>query len=705
LTGSLGKKYNEDAKLFALKMSAVFMKLRRCAFISVYLFCYALFPLAASHDVAHMRPRLAILCFENNTGDENLAYLSCGISEWIIADLNQSKYINVLPTDSKIGYIVNGNYAIENDKFKISVMMRDYNTGEIIKKTKVECTDLAEIPLFVDNLTPIIKAWMGLTEDQINNDFDRKVGQITTHSQEAFRYFLDGQNFLLQGKEKEAVSSYKKALEIDPQFALARWKMGMAFRPQSIFSYAKKNDALLKAMELPERLSERAFLRLKGDYNSMTRYRYDEALRVYEKLLALYPDDYEGHFDLGLLYFDIEDWKKAASQFWIVIEAGENRPAPYLNLALANMNPGLYDEAQKVLESYLNSIGDNVNIYLSLALVHRFRGEYDSAHRVVDKAISLYPSDASCYANKGDIYLYSGDLVRAEEEYQKLLKHEKTEFKDMGLYRLAQMYLLLGRFEESRALSKQATERAQLRGDKGAMRDKLSFSASLDSLTGHPHDAIEKLDALWKTSLEDEELEWQRFIVYRKGIVHAEMSQLQEALSEAKELEGLIAQGLDKKKKRLYLHLMGVIELKRKNYQKAIEYLEESLPMICVRSRLNIAVADSLASAYSGKGDLEKARREYERIATFPRGRQFYGDIYARSIYHLGRIYEDEGQKDKAVENYTLFLDHWKDADPDVPEIEEARRSLKILKEINGVIPEVQPSVVFISMGGNKVSI
>ena len=112
-----------------------------------------------------------------------------------------------------------------------------------------------------------------------------------------------------------------------------------------------------------------------------------------------------------------------------------------------------------------------------------------------------------------------------------------------------------------------------------------------------------------------------------------------------------------------------------------IEYrCEESLPMICIRSRLNIAVADSLASAYSGIGDLGRARKEYERIATFPRGRQFYGDVYVKSFYCLGKIYEDEGQKDKAVENYERFLEIWQDADPDIYEIEEARRRLKTLK-------------------------
>ena len=152
-------------------------------------------------------------------------------------------------------------------------------------------------------------------------------------------------------------------------------------------------------------------------------------------------------------------------------------------------------------------------------------------------------------------------------------------------------------------------------------------------------------------------------------------------MEEAKKLEGLIAQGLDKKKMRLYLHLIGIVELERKNYQKAIEHLEKSLPMICIRSRLNIAVADSLASAYSGIGDLERARKEYERMANFPRGRQFYGDVYTKSFYHMGKICEQQGDTYKAIANYEQFLDQWEDADPGIAEIENARKRLAALRE------------------------
>lgn len=80
-----------------------------------------------------------------------------------------------------------------------------------------------------------------------------------------------------------------------------------------------------------------------------------------------------------------------------------------------------------------------------------------------------------------------------------------------------------------------------------------------------------------------------------------------------------------------------------------------------------------LALAYFRAGRLEDARREYEEITRMTIARLESGDIYARSFYMLGQVYEQLGTKKQARANYRKFLDLWKDADPDLPEIEDAR--------------------------------
>jgi tetratricopeptide (TPR) repeat protein len=86
--------------------------------------------------------------------------------------------------------------------------------------------------------------------------------------------------------------------------------------------------------------------------------------------------------------------------------------------------------------------------------------------------------------------------------------------------------------------------------------------------------------------------------------------------------------------------------------------------------------SDFLASAYYKAGDLDSALHEYGALVSSTTGRWDNPDIYARSLYMVGKIYQQQGQKAKAIEHYQKFLDLWKDADPGLPEIEDARKRL-----------------------------
>jgi tetratricopeptide (TPR) repeat protein len=89
---------------------------------------------------------------------------------------------------------------------------------------------------------------------------------------------------------------------------------------------------------------------------------------------------------------------------------------------------------------------------------------------------------------------------------------------------------------------------------------------------------------------------------------------------------------------------------------------------------------DSLALAYYQAGDLDNALKQYEKIIALTPGNLFYGDIYSKSLYMLGKIHQELGNAAKAKYHYRDFLDIWKDADTGLPEVEDARRRLDGLK-------------------------
>jgi tetratricopeptide (TPR) repeat protein len=76
----------------------------------------------------------------------------------------------------------------------------------------------------------------------------------------------------------------------------------------------------------------------------------------------------------------------------------------------------------------------------------------------------------------------------------------------------------------------------------------------------------------------------------------------------------------------------------------------------------------------------DKASETYEKIIILTLSRIQNGDIYAKSFYRLGEISEEQGNTAKAIENYEKFLDLWKDADPGIAEVEDAKKRLADIK-------------------------
>jgi tetratricopeptide (TPR) repeat protein len=181
----------------------------------------------------------------------------------------------------------------------------------------------------------------------------------------------------------------------------------------------------------------------------------------------------------------------------------------------------------------------------------------------------------------------------------------------------------------------------------------------------------------------DKAIEHMEFV---KGRIQAEVKLFDEALKTAEELKSLIEKGINTKELRWYESILGLIELGKKNYRQAADLFGRAcgrLDFINYYSQDAFEPApyfDALARALYESGDLDKARKTYEKITLLTLGRINDGDRYAKAFYMLGKIAEQQGDKARVRENYRKFLDLWKDADSGLPEVENARKRLAGLK-------------------------
>ncbi len=648
------------------------------------------------------KPSLAVMYFKNNTGDKSLDHWRATLSDSIIIDLSQSKYLEVLSSDQLysilrrlnlleatnyatedlkkvaseggVNYALLGSFSKAGDTFRVEYLIQEISSGKNRGANRLEGRGDESIFSMVDEITRKIKQEFDFAPEKIAGDIDRNIGTITTSSPEALNYYSIGRNFQNQREHRKTIEVMEQAVAIDPEFAMAYRAMATAY--WNLGYRAKANEFYQKALEFKDRLSDREQYLIEADFYGGAERTYDKSIEAYEKLLEIYPDNTVARNNLGWRYSQIEEYQKAIEHFKICIEKYRTTlSGTYSNLAVAYRNLGLYDKAKEIYEDYSNNFPDIAGIHRSFATLYLYQGKYELALEEMDKAFALAPTDWLNLRSKGDIYLYMGDLKKAEEEYRKLLEKEEPVAYSWGTQRLGYLFGLKGRFKEASEWQIKGKEQAEKLGEKSWVMNRTLILADMDVTLGRPEEALKKCEIAWKSAVEEEHLNNQRRALNIKALAYLEMERITEAQRTAAELEDLIERGIYKNQIRLYYHLMGRIALEKNNYAEAIEFFNKGLPCVLPTDGLRMVYADSMGLAFFKSGDLEKAREEYENIGALI-GRTANGDIYAKSFYMLGKIYEQQNNQARAIENYEKFLDLWKDADPGLPEVEDASKRL-----------------------------
>jgi tetratricopeptide (TPR) repeat protein len=353
------------------------------------------------------------------------------------------------------------------------------------------------------------------------------------------------------------------------------------------------------------------------------------------------------------------------------------------------MATGLYDKAEEVLKHYLAEFSDNAIIRQWLASCYLIQERYDLALNELENSFLLDPTNFFTHAIKGDLYRIKGNFAEAEEEFLKLLDSKEQIAHNHGRSWLASLYLQQGKYENSIEQIKIGIEVGREVGESGGESGWNLELAYRYLNTRNPEEALKKSIKAEKTAVEwgCQSCHQKRALVYR-GVSYLALNSIEDARNAADELKEITSKEVNEKLIRYYYYLMGRIALNNSNFSTAIDYFEKGISLLPAQYSFMMInehafFIDPLARAYYEAGEMDKARETYERIKHSTLGRLYWGDIYAESFFMLGKIWEQKGDTTKAVEHYEKFLDLWKDADPGIAEVDDARERLAGLKTQN----------------------
>jgi tetratricopeptide (TPR) repeat protein len=453
----------------------------------------------------------------------------------------------------------------------------------------------------------------------------------------------------------------QKALEIDPDFAMAWRSVSVSYSNMGV--RPARLEAIRKAFALKDRVSERERYIIEADYYKTSEKTYDQALAAYLKLLELYPDDYIGNTNLGILYFELEEWDKTIERYQRNMQNNPDSRFSYENMSEVYEAMGLYDRAVDILEQFLRENPNTLSFYLKQARAYLYQGKYDLALAKMEKAASLDPEAAQTIdIMRGHVSLLRGDLADAERRY-KSLPEESQGRRIM----MANLSMLQGKFEEAKKLLLLNP----------VMTEPLAY---LYLRSGQSREALSELDKMLQDAVSSENLTRQIGTLTAKGLAFLQMNAVEDALKVAGEIKKLAETGLRKKNIRYHRYLMGMIELERKNHAQAVRYLTQAADSLYAPTdglpNVQAWFISGLAKALYEAGNMEKAWEQYERIGSLHLARLDFGDFYAQSLYMLGKIAERQGDQARAAEYFRKFLSLWENADPGRPEVEDARKKL-----------------------------
>ena len=605
-----------------------------------------------SHKMTE-KDTIVLADFTNSTGD---AVFDDTLKTALNISLRQSPFLNIL-SDNKVSETLKLMTRPENTSLTPAVAhevctrtgSKAYVTGNIallgseyvIGLTAVNCQDgetLAQEQVTADareQVIPRLGAAAAALRGKLGESlatvqkFDVPLPQATTSSLDALKEYSLGNQIENDKGPTAAIPHFEKAVALDPYFASAYSSLGRSYFNAGEDSLAALNAT--KGYELRDRVSERERLQFTSFYHTMVTGNLEKAAEAYELLADTYPRLSSPHFGLGYTY----------------VQLGRNDKFLAESQLALHLNPGVRE------------YGHLISAYMVL-------GRFQEAKATLAESQSHFPLLPEDHENLYLIGFLENNTAAMEREAAWAAGTPGVD--DVMLYFESCTSGYFGQLRKARELTQLASSSAAAVRAKEKAASYQADAALREALFGNVSEAQEQATAAMAASSG------------REARVAAALAYaLSGDVAQAQLIAANLAKQFPESSVVQFNYLPAIraqIALDSGNPTRALEFLKAAHPYELgypgQSILLNLYPVFVRGEAYLIARNGPAAAAEFHEILDHP-GIAVNEAIAALAHLQLGRAQTVVGNKDKARTAYQDFLTLWKDADPDVPVLKQAK--------------------------------
>ena len=598
--------------------------------------------------------------FTNTTGDE---VFDGTLKQALAVDLGQSPFLNILSEDKvrqtlqemtrspgerltqdlarevcqragSKAYVA-GSIAALGAQYVIGLEALNCASGDVLVREQMTAAGKEQVLPSLGHSAAKLRNEVGESLSSVQK-FDVPLEQATTNSLGALKAYTLGVKTRREKGEAEAIPFFKRAIELDPNFASS-----YAFLAVDYINLNQPHlgaDYLKKAFDLRDRVTEPEKFRITWLYYQNVTGELEKANQTAELWIQVYPRDYFPYIFLGVDYMVLGQYEKAATVTREAPRLDPNNVIPYLNLGQIYLALNRFDEARAITDEAFGRKLEGIPLHLNLYALAFLQSNEAAMKQQADWAIEKTGAEDQMFSLESDTEAWSGRLGKARE------------------------------------LSRQAVESARRNDEQEAAALWQANAALREALFGNAEAARKNAAAAVALA------PGSHFAEEQAALAYALASDAAHAQSLADDLAKRFPQ--DTVVQSVWLPtIRAQIETGRKNAARSIELLHAAAPYEL--GMLSTSAANSClypvyvrAEAYLSAQQGASAAAEFQKIldhrgllwncATGPLARLGLARAYALQAQSAQGADADAARA-KARTGYQDFLALWKDADPDIP--------------------------------------